>query len=118
MEWFSWVIAIGVGISAVASPIVTAIINNNHQLALKKLDIYENSKREILKTFIENTVNIHENYSLGGYDNFQKSINLLYIYFENVPSDIDRLSNLRGSPELFSELNKIVQVLSKQIEKE
>lgn len=35
MEWFSWVIAIGVGLSAVVSPIATAVINNKHQLSIK-----------------------------------------------------------------------------------
>ena len=41
MEWYSYVIAIVLGISVVISPIATAIINNSHQIKLKKIKIYE-----------------------------------------------------------------------------
>ena len=119
MEWFSWVIAIGVGLSAVISPIATAKINNKHQLSLKKLDMYDAAKREALKNFIEASVNLHENYSVGAIDTYQESVNLLYIYFENIPSNIKDLSTLQSnSSELFNKLTNIVQDLSKQISKE
>lgn len=118
MEWFSYTVAVILFISSVISPWLVNKENNKHQLNLKKLDMYEECKRKSLENFISASVNLHENYSLGGLEGYQKSINLLYVYFETVPSDFDTLSSLKGSPEFFKELTRIVQVLSKQISKE
>ena len=84
MEWFSYVIAISIGLSAVVSPIATSIINNKHQLSLKKLDMYEDTKRRTLTEFIE----CAEDYLLNpGYVEqsvkYYASINKLFIYFSN-----------------------------------
>lgn len=79
--------------------------------------MYENTKRDILKNFIEASVNLHDNYSIGGFDKYHESINLLYIYFEDIPSDIESLPDYRDSYKLFEKLSTIVQSLSKQISK-
>ena len=55
MEWFSWLIAVVVGLSAVISPIVVAIINNKHNSMLSKLNMFNESKRDSLNLFIEST---------------------------------------------------------------
>ena len=117
MEWFSWVIAIGLGLSAVISPIFTAIINNRYQLSLKKLEMYEIAKREALENFIKcaskcfNGKNNAEAYA------YYDSVNNLYIYFSNVPKNINNLEHLLGN-NFTNELSNIVQDLSKQIKKE
>lgn len=118
MEWFSYAVAVILLISSVISPWLVNKENNKHQLKLKKLDMYEECKRKSLEKFISASLNLHENYSLGALEEYYKSINFLYIYFKTVPSNINILNSLKGSPELFNELTKIVQVLSEQIEKE
>lgn len=117
MEWFSYVVAVILLISSVISPWLVNKENNKHQLNLKKLDMYEECKRKALENFISTSVNLHQNYSLGGLEEYQKSINLLYIYFETVPSNLDTLNSLKGSPNFFKELTCIVQSLSEQIKK-
>ena len=55
MEWFSWLIAIVVGLSAVISPIIVAIINNKYNSNLSKLNMFNEAKRNSLNEFIEAT---------------------------------------------------------------
>lgn len=118
MEWFSWVVAVILLISSVISPWLVNKENNKHQLSLKKLDMYEEAKRKALENFINATINIHFNNTLGAIDNYQKSVSCLYIYFKDVPLDVISIPSSANSPELFNELTKIVQMLSKQIAKE
>ena len=118
MEWFSYVIAVGVGLSAVLSPWFVTKTNNKHQLSLKKLDMYENAKRKALHDFISASTNLHCNNSLGGTDEFFRSVNCLYIYFKNIPSNITSIESIRNEPKFFNELTNIVQKLSQQITKE
>lgn len=126
MEWFSWVIAIGIGLSAVISPIVTAKINNKHQLAIKKLDMYENTKREILSNFID--ASEHCLFNSGYTDeniDFCSATNKLFIYFDDVSrhsikSLSDKIAKAHDTND-YSEANhalaNIVQALSMQIKK-
>lgn len=123
MEWFSYVIAIAIGLSAVISPFVTTIINNNHQLKLKKLDMYEMSKRNALVDFIKSA----ETYLLDGsyteqYVEYYSALTKLFIYFSNVSLDLfldfEKYCKLNQKAEAMVGLTNIVQVLSKQISKE
>ena len=57
MEFWSWTIAVILGLSAIISPIATAIINNKYQLKLKNIEVYELSKRTALENFIKNACN-------------------------------------------------------------
>ena len=57
MEFWSWTIAVILGLSAILSPIITAIINNRYQLKLKNIEVFELSKRAALENFIKNACN-------------------------------------------------------------
>ena len=57
MEFWSWTIAVILGLSAIISPIATTIINNKHQLKLKNIEIYQLAKRTALENFIKNACN-------------------------------------------------------------
>lgn len=117
MQWFSWAVALILLISSVVSPLLVTIENNKHQLKIKKLDMYEDSKRKALDKFIQASTNLHQNNSLGGIDTFNSSVNALYIYFENVPDNIVKLQDSRNSTNFFYELSTIVKTLSTQIAK-
>ncbi len=117
MEWFSWVVAIGLGLSAVISPIATAVINNRHQLSIKKLEMYELAKRDALEKFIKYATRCFNGKSNSDLYAYYDSVNNLYIYFSNVPKNINNLEHLLGN-DFTSELSNIVQDLSKQIKKE
>lgn len=117
MEWFSYVIAIGIGLAAVISPIVTALINNKHQLKLKNLEIYELAKRNALENFIKCASRCFDSRSLGNLYDYYNSLNNLYIYFSDIPSEVSNLENLNGS-KFTNELNNIVIKLSSQIQKQ
>lgn len=119
MEWFSWVVAVILLISSVISPWLVNKSNNEHQLKLKKLDMYEEAKRKALTDFIKACTNLRFNDSLGASDEFNRSINCLYLYFNDIPANIFSLEKSRNNGLDFSkELTKIVQDLSKQITKE
>lgn len=123
MEFLSWTIAVILGVSAIISPIVTAKINNKHQLSLKKLDMYEDVKRKTLIEFIE----CAEIYLLDGTDvkqyiNYYSSLDKLFIYFSNVNLDMfinfEKYCKTRQHAEATVALTNIVVNLSKQITKE
>lgn len=130
MEWFSYAVAVILLISSVVSPIITTYMNNKHQKELKKIDIYENAKKEALSNFIESAQLL--NYDFNNPEamheyciNFDK----LFIYFsdisidtlrslENARSELSKNDNQENFKKANRELTKIVQVLSKQIVKE
>lgn len=58
MEWYSWLIAIVLGISAVISPVITAWINNEYQLKMKNIEVYELAKRQALENFVKQACNL------------------------------------------------------------
>lgn len=110
---------------AIISPLGTTWMNNRHQLEIKKIEIYQTSKKNALTNFI----NSAERYIILGKsaDNktildFHSSINHLYIYFsinnvdmfEDLESTIKR-NNLADANE---ELTNIVVNLSQQVTKE
>lgn len=119
MEWFSWVVAVILLISSVISPWLVNKTNNEHQLKLKKLDIYEEAKRKALTDFIKACTNLRFNDSLGASDEFNRCVNCLYIYFNDIPTNILSLEKSKNNGLDFSnELTEIVQSLSRQIAKE
>lgn len=122
MEWFSWVIAIGVGLSAVISPIATSIINNCHQTKIKKLELFNESRKTSLNDFIEATeecIRTHDNEEKFLY--FQ-SVDKLFIYFPDISLDLFKPLNTAliefDDYTANNELTSIVVRLSKQITKE
>lgn len=130
MEWFSYAVAVILFISSVVSPIITTHMNNKHQKELKKIDIYENSKKEALSNFIESAQLL--NYDFTNPENLHEyciSFDKLFIYFSDISLDtikdlekarveLSKNENQENFIKANREITKIVQVLSKQIAKE
>lgn len=118
MEWFSWTVAVILLISSVLSPWLVTHENNKQQLKLRKLDLFEISKRKVLENFINcASKNINSSMSPHEREEYTSALNVLYVYFGNVPKSINTLLNLNHN-DFSKELTNIVQVLSKQITKE
>ena len=124
LEKYSYAITIILLISSIISPIVTTVINNKHQLALKKLDMYEIEKRKALADFIE----CAEDFLLNPHYveqsvKYYSSLDKLFIYFSDISlntfTSLEKASkNLDDLSIAKLELSKIAQKLSKQIKKE
>lgn len=128
MEFWSWTIAVILGLSAIVSPIITTVINNCHQTKIKKMDMYENAKRNVLSEFIMSAQASIFNSDHDTMLEYITSLNKLFIYFSNIsleslkPFDHARAEVINNySDEKYRianrELNKIVFSLSKQIDK-
>lgn len=116
MEWFSYTVAVILLISSVISPWLVTRENNKQQLRLRKLDLFEISKRKALENFINCASKYINSFSSKEHEEYISALNSLYVYFDNVPEEIQNLtSNVKQFP---SELTNIVQDLSKQIVKE
>lgn len=130
MEWYSYVIAIVLGISAVVSPIATAIINNSHQRKLKQIEIYEKDKKDALSDFISSSQLLIYFPDDDSYlEKHLESFNKLLIYFKNISSTsnfrfIELVNKVKENDcqenvlHATLELTTIVQNLSKEIMKE
>lgn len=122
MEFWSWVIAVILGLSAIISPIVTAIINNYYQNKRENIKNYELAKRQALTNFIKITNNYQLNKSIDFSSKYYSALNTLYIYFDIPKSSIfyNLEDALRNQDIIASnhELTNIVVTLSKQIKKQ
>lgn len=121
MEWFSWLIAIVVGLSAVISPIIVAIINNKYNSNLSKLNMFNEAKRNSLNEFIEATEVVIISHMETDLCNYFSSLDKLFIYFDNIDLHMFSLLNdalkKNDDSKANRELTNIVQELSKQIMK-
>ena len=123
LEWYSYVVAIILLISSVVSPWLVNKENNKHQLSLKKLDLYEISKRKALADFIDSAeeylLNIHV---IEQSVKYYASMNKLFLYFSNLDLTLFVPFEKACKEENLSiatvELSKISQALSKQVSKE
>lgn len=123
MEWYSYVVAVILLISSVISPWLVNRENNKHQLALKKLDLYETAKRKALSDFIDSAedylLNLHY---LEQNVKYYASLNKLFLYFSDIDltlfAPFDKACKEDNLTVATVELSKISQVLSKQIQKE
>lgn len=114
---------------AIVSPIVTAVINNCHQTKIKKLDMYEEAKRNALSNFINSAqATIFNSEDPEIMLQYSSNFDKLFIYFSKIsldtikPFDSARVEvNKNNTPENFkkanNELSKIVITLAKQINK-
>lgn len=122
MEFWSWVIAVILGLSAIISPIVTAIINNYYQNKRENIKNYELAKHQALTNFIKITNNYQLNKSIDFSSKYYSALNTLYIYFDIPKSSIfyNLEDALRNQDIIASnhELTNIVVTLSKQIKKQ
>lgn len=117
MQFWSWTIAVILGLSAIVSPIVTAIINNCHQTKIKKIEIYELSKQNSLTKFINDFSLYFSNPSDSTIrNNALSSMHSLLIYFDI--EDTLQLKILESFNQQKNKLlNEVIIELSKQIKK-
>ena len=118
MEWFSYAVAVILFLSSIISPWLITKENNKQQLKLRKLDLFENSKRKALENFINcASKNFNSTMSPREKEEYISALNTLYIYFDDIPQSINTLLH-RNHTDFSNELANIVQVLSRQITKE
>lgn len=121
MEFWSWVIAVILGLSAIISPIVTTVINNKYQSKIKELEMFNESKISALNNFVEATVEVISSHNSEDLTEYFSSINKLFIYFNNLT--LDTFNDLSKSlkENNFSKANQcltiLVAYLSNQVQK-
>lgn len=118
MEFWSYVIAVILGLSAIISPIITTLINNAHQSDMKKIEIYELSKQNSLKDFIKCSTSCYNSSSPVQISAYYNSLYNLYLYFSKIPNEVHSLLDYTDRNDFNYELRIIVSNLSKQIAKE
>lgn len=122
MEFWSWVIAFILGVSAIISPIATAIINNCHQTKIKKLEMFNASRITALNEFIEATETVILSHDDNDLNDYFTSVNKLFIYFDNLTLDtfkeLDDFLKDNDSSKANHCLTVLVAYLSNQIQKD
>ena len=121
---FSNLILAVVALISLISPIITTLINNHHQLKIKKIDMYETAKRKALQNFIISTEEyFSSNRDIEKLIKFNSSINELYIYFsinDSAYQLFDKLKEIiksNDSNKTQYAINQIVMYLSNQLKK-
>lgn len=114
--------AVILGISAIISPIIVTVINNNYQLKLKRYENQELAKRQAIIDFINATAECTTydgRLPLQSISNFQKACNKLLLYFPTV--DIEILNKIYSSlrstnlNDKDKEIKQLIIKLSKQL---
>ena len=104
-----------IALTSLASPIITTIINNKHNLKLKKLEYNSSIKQEILKNFASS---INSLFCEQYFDSeFHKDLNLLYIYFDVDETLLNKIINTTytNSKDFQKDVSELMKSLSKQI---
>lgn len=97
-------ITVIVAIAAIISPVLTTLLNNNHQLQLKRLELRQEEynrtilyKREIFENFLKGLSQISQSATRESLDLYSEYYPLAYMY---LPPDLQKK---------LSELNPIVR---------
>lgn len=119
MEWdtiAAWIALV----VAVISPIITCIINNKHQIKIKKLEIKEHRGLEVIENYL--AVTSREIHITGVSENYRKCYAQIFLYApEETYPDLEKLDNLICNPvngtfpnksDCLTLLNKISKSLS------
>lgn len=109
-----------IAICAIISPIITAIINNIHQSKIKRIEIYEVTKRQAFTDYVSASFNYLSSKTSENETKFFVALNNLYSYFDMSNIDYQELSSAISSLdcETYSyQSQKLIVNLSKQIKK-
>ena len=114
-----------VALAAVISPIFTTLINNHHQLKLKKLELkqqeYERTvmyKRNIFENFLTSLSMVAQLASRENICSFAKWYPLAYMYLPEEAQNILAKINLLIANGTYSEIVKYVDLVTSDINKE
>lgn len=120
---FSLILAI----IAFVSPIITTLINNSHNFKVKKLDMYEQYKRETLESFISSVSDIFlykSDEHISKYYFAKSKLNICFLIsdsdkaqLDTLTKSIDNYDNGDNFSSIEKVLNAITVSLSKQIQK-
>lgn len=80
LEWFSWVIAIGLGFAAILSPVITTFFNNRHEIRMKHLNDFENRKLIAIQNYLDSVTKLIQNESSENILNYYSCLAHLYLY--------------------------------------
>ena len=67
-------------LSAILAPVITTMMNNNHQLKLKELDSNEGHKRKIIESYISSASEYINNPCSDSSEKYYEYKNLIYFY--------------------------------------
>ena len=126
MTWDSTLsFALIITIASIFVPFFTTLVNNIYNLRIKKMDMYEQAKRNSLEKFIDAVSSVITLPCMENLRLYYSALNNLYIYFSiDIGDDIKKLNNQidqfninDDSTSIQKTLNNITVVLSRQIKK-
>lgn len=120
---FTVTFSIILALVSILANIINTLINNTYQKNLKKLEMYELQKREVLQNFINDSVECIKNENSWRQNKeFVKSLYTLPLYFKC--ADIDMINkinkaidNSNNDDAIKVTFTTIIQDLSEEIEK-
>ena len=109
-------ITVILALSAIISPIIVAIINNRFQIKMKQIENYDLAKRDALTNFAKALGKYKASVTFKDEEIFLSSLYSLLPYFEINTIFFTKLIESKDNTDiLFSESNKLIIELSKQI---
>lgn len=120
---FTVTFSVLLALSTVLANVVSTLLNNKHQIKIKKLEMYELQKREVLQNFINSTIECYKNNNDWRQNKeFMKYLFTMQLYFKSANSEfIQTLNSLMDDVLDKSDFNiqfaKIISKLSKEIQK-
>ena len=108
------IVALIAAISAIIAPIITAFINNYHQLKIRKMELYEQKRIEAINKYAD-AINSYLNDVCGQSEiNFAKYKHTIYLYAPHSAwGMIDKINNLIDNKNL-NDARKMLPELMKK----
>ncbi len=104
-----------IALSAIVSPVLVAFLNNQHDYAIKKLDMIIKTKQEVLSDFASSAISNWGD--IGVSTKFYNALNRLYIYFDVNEKLVKSITENKHNNiyEYQKDVAKLLKDLSKQI---
>ncbi len=116
---YTFIMACITTVSAIAAPIITALINNRFQLKLKQLEIYEKKRIEVINRYVSAVSSYVTKPSSSSEDDLFVIMNSVFLYAPpKVWKDISNLNSLINNHNLVKAkelLPKVTQKLSPSV---
>lgn len=111
----TWTITAIIAAASFLSPVIVTLINNHHDYKIKKLEFDSKIKQEVLSKFALTVTK--EFGSPFVHNDFQESLNLLYVYFDVDDKLINNIlyKEHDNINDFQKDVTKFMKYLSKQI---